>query len=76
MRCRLEMNGNLGKLAQQPFAGAQIEGHASPAPVGEPQFDRHERRCIRIMGYVVLVTVTVHRIAVLQSRSVLAQHTI
>ena len=69
-----ELNGDFRDAAAQPFAGAQIEGNVSPAPVVDFQFQRHESFRVGAGRDVRLDAVGRDRLAVHRAFAILAAH--
>ncbi|MNS64767.1 hypothetical protein D3C72_979060 [compost metagenome] len=58
----------------QPLAGADVEGHAGPAPVGDFGAQRHEGFGAAVGVHARLVAVALHALAVGRAGRVLAAH--
>ena len=49
MRHTMESDHDLREALRQPLAGAEIEGHARPAPVGDAELERDEGFGVALM---------------------------
>ena len=73
MRHAAEADDDFRKALRQPFAGAQVEGHARPAPVGDAELERHESLGVALLLADVL-QVAGNRAAVGEAGAILAAH--
>ena len=74
VRRRPEVDHDVSVARRQPFAGAQVEGHAGPAPVGDLGAQRHEGfdRAVRV--HAGLLAIGRHRLAGYRAFRVLAAY--
>src|SRR5208337_5094154 len=70
MRHAPESDDDLREALRQPFAGAQIEGDASPAPVGDAELERNEGFGVAVM-LADIVQVSGNGAAVGEARAIL-----
>ena len=73
MRNGLEGHHDLGHAIGQALAGAEVEGHPAPAPVGDLRLDGHEGFSARGTG-AQLLQIALHRPAAGGTRAVLPAH--
>ena len=71
---RLQRDRDLGDLACQALAGAQVEGDAGPAPVVDFQAQRRERLGRRARAHALLLEIARHVLAAGVPGGVLRAH--
>mmetsp|Transcript_20975 Transcript_20975/g.80885 ORF Transcript_20975/g.80885 Transcript_20975/m.80885 type:complete len:425 (-) Transcript_20975:404-1678(-) len=76
VRHRPEVDDDLRFTGRQPLAGAQVEGHAGPAPVLHLGAQCDEGLAAAVLGHLHLFEVARHRLAAAHARAVLAAHDI
>src|SRR6202007_3319081 len=72
----LEVDRDLRDALGEPLAGAQVEGHASPAPVLDQQLERYIRLGVRIFLDFFLIAVGGNKLGTDEATPVLAAHRI
>ena len=74
VRLLTEMNDDLRQFLRHPFTGAQIERHASPAPVGHFGLHGHEGFGLALGVGALFFQVARHGLAIAGTGNVLATH--